>query len=251
MHPSRSLLDVRISNCYYTHNMSSGYPTATIISTKEDMIYQISFLEKYCASYTPLIISLVAILLVIFNIILASIIHRFRWKIRYWYYVGYNKEIKHKGYSTIESSLRDLIFKYDLYLAYEDDVKEIVFDILKPKLLDLEYTVFTHDDILDGLPLYNVITKSIHASRVVVFVLSNGPRDSLEWKIAAHITNEESNHRQKPMSVALFYNSDSTVGLPEELQLLRRNAFIDYPVNGSEQEITAFWEDFITYIKRN
>ncbi|KAH3811833.1 hypothetical protein DPMN_140248 [Dreissena polymorpha] len=96
-----------------------------------------------------------------------------------------------------------------------------------------------HDYILDGLPLYNVITKSINASRVVVFVLLNGPRGSLEWKIAAHITNEESNHRRNPMYVALFHNSHSTVGLPEEFQLLRRDASIDYPVNGSEQEITA------------
>ena len=104
--------------------------------------------------------------------------------------------------------------------------------------------MFEHDEIPEGLPLCNVLTKSIHASRVVVFVLSRGSRESLEWKIAAHMTNEESNHRGKPISLAMFYNSNSTRGLPEGLQLLRSDAFIDFPVNGNEDELTAFLEDF-------
>ncbi|KAH3810636.1 hypothetical protein DPMN_139030 [Dreissena polymorpha] len=58
------------------------------------------------------------------------------------------------------------------------------------------------------------------------------------------MTNEESNHRGKPIALAMFYDSNSTRALPEGLQVLRRDAFIDYPANGSEDEYSAFFEDF-------
>ncbi|KAH3754681.1 toll-like receptor 4 [Dreissena polymorpha] len=247
--PTSNSLIVIISICYYTHNVSSELPSPVLISGKEDLYFQVAFLQKFCLSYTPLLISLVVILFVIFNIIIGAIIHRFRWKIRYWYYVGNNKDVSFNDYISIEGSLRFQRFKYDIYLAYEEDAREFVLEILRPKLAELGYGVFVHDDILEGLPLCNVLTKSIHASRVVVFVLSRGSRESLEWKIAAHMTNEESNHRGKPISLAMFYDSNSTRGLPEGLQLMRRDAFIDYPANGNEDECTAFFEDFKDKVK--
>ncbi|KAH3867720.1 toll-like receptor 4 [Dreissena polymorpha] len=242
--PTAKCLIVIISSCYYTHNVSSTHPLPVLISTKADLFFQVSFLQKFCPSYTPLLISLIVSLFFIFNIIIGAIIHRFRWKIRYWYYVENNKEVSFNGYTSIEGSLRFQRFKYDIYLVYEENAREFVLENLRPKLVELGYVVFVHDDILEGLPLCNVLTKSIHASRVVVFLLSKGSRQSLEWKIAAHMTNEESNHRGKPISLAMFYDSNSTRGLPEGLQLLRRDAFIDYPCYGSEDEFTAFFEDF-------
>ncbi|KAH3810649.1 hypothetical protein DPMN_139045 [Dreissena polymorpha] len=248
-YPTSSLLILKMTTCYYTHNISSGLPLPVLIRSKADMYFQVSFLQKFCLSYTPLLISMVVLLIFIMNVIIGAIIHRFRWKIRYWYYVGNNKEASVNGYTSIEASLRFQRFKYDIYLAYEEDAHEFVLETLRPKLVELDYVVFVHDDILEGLPLCNVLTKSIHASRVVVFVLSNGSRESLEWKIAAHMTNEESNHRGKPIALAMFYDSNSTRALPEGLQVLRRDAFIDYPANGSEDEYTAFFEDFKAKVK--
>ncbi|KAH3749880.1 hypothetical protein DPMN_184395 [Dreissena polymorpha] len=239
--PTTNSLIVIISTCYYTHNVSTELSSPILISAKENLYFQVSFLQKFCLSYTPLLISLVVIPFVIFNIIIGAIIHRVRWKIRYWYYVENNKEVSVNGYISIEGSLRFQRFKYDIYLAYEEDAREFVLDILRPKLEELESVVFVHDDILEGLPLCNILTKSIHASRVVVFVLSNGSRESVEWKIAAHMTNEESNHRGKPISLAMLdYDYNSTRGLPEDLQLLRRDAFIDYPANGNEDDLPRF-----------
>ncbi|XP_052232458.1 toll-like receptor 4 isoform X1 [Dreissena polymorpha] len=245
--PTSNLLSVKISTCYYIHNISA-LPSPIAIWTKNDLVYQITFLQKFCTSYSSLLITLVVILFVVVNIIVASFIHRLRWKIRYWYYVGHSNDTTSNDYTALDNSLRFSRFKYAIYLAYEEDAREFVLETLKPKLIQFEYVVFVHDDILDGLPLCNVLTKSIHASRVVVFILSNGSRQSLEWNIAAHITNEESNYRGKPISLAMFYNSDSTQGLPENLQLLRHDAFIDYPRNGSDGEITAFWEDLKTKV---
>ncbi|KAH3810651.1 hypothetical protein DPMN_139047 [Dreissena polymorpha] len=242
--PTSSLLILKMTTCYYTHNVSSGLPKHVLIRSKADLFFQVSFLQKFCMSYTPLLISLVVLLFFIFNIIIGAIIHRFRWKIRYWYYVGNNKDFSPNGYTSIEGSLQFQRFKYDICLVYEEDAREFVLEILRPKLEEHEYVVFAHDDILEGLPLCNVLTKSIHASRAVVFVLSKGSRESLEWKIAAHMTNEESNHRGKSISLAMFYDSSSTRGLPENLQLLRQDDFIDYPINGSEDELSAFVEDF-------
>ncbi|KAH3810638.1 hypothetical protein DPMN_139032 [Dreissena polymorpha] len=242
--PTSSLLILKLSTCYYTHNASTTLAYPVLIRNKADLLFQVTFLQKLCTSYTPVLISLVVLLFFIFNIIIGAIIHRFRWKIRYWYYIGNNREFGRNGYTSIEGSLRFQRFKYDIYLAYEEDAREFVLETLRPKLEEQEYVVFVLDDILEGLPLCNVLTKSIHSSRLVVFVLSNGSRESLEWTIAAHMTNEESTHRGKSISLAMFYDSNSTLGLPENLQLLRHDAFIDYPINGSEDELSAFYEDF-------
>ncbi|KAH3753021.1 hypothetical protein DPMN_187650 [Dreissena polymorpha] len=76
-------------------------------------------------------------------------------------------------------------------MDYEEDAREFVLETIKPKLIELEYF----------------------------------------WNIAAHITNEETNHRWKALAKIMFYDSDSTRGLPGALQILQQNAYIDYPIN--------------------
>ncbi|XP_052217688.1 toll-like receptor 4 [Dreissena polymorpha] len=233
--PSHNLLVVRISECYFTHNRSSSLPNATLILSKNDLQFQVNFLRYVCASYTSLIVVLVFIIFMFINIIVGGLVHRFRWKIRYWYYVSTNTR---SGYRSLNST-----FEHDIYLVYDEHVEEFALDILKPKLNELYYQVFTFNDIESGRSINDAVSNAIHGSKVVVFVVSKLCNNDPEWKCAVEMTEIESGKRGHSIGIVIFYNSGCTQNLPKSLKRLPHDSFIDYPEHQSIEEMDAFWKD--------
>ncbi|XP_052775410.1 toll-like receptor 4 [Mya arenaria] len=102
------------------------------ISEKNQLNTQIEYLEQVCASYTHPIIGLSVVIAIAVNIIVAVIVHRNRWKIRYWFYVSWKK---------FESRKSDKVFLQD-------------------------------DDILPAQNLCNVIGNALHVSRTLLCIVS-------------------------------------------------------------------------------
>ncbi|KAH3746386.1 hypothetical protein DPMN_180793 [Dreissena polymorpha] len=147
------------------------------------------------------------------------------------------------GYTVIQNS-NDWSYKYHVYLAYSYEVQKFIIETVLTKLSELEYKVFSQDDIIPGLNLCSVIGNAIHVSRCVLLVVSSECEDSIEWSIAVHMANEEAIQRRKPITLALLYDGHCVDGIPGAEQLIHQDYFIDFPRNGSEHEITAFWADF-------
>ncbi|KAH3746456.1 hypothetical protein DPMN_180864 [Dreissena polymorpha] len=201
------------------------------------------FFDNKCRTYTVHIIVGVVAGIILLNIIVATLVYRFRWKIKYWFYVRNSKRRLRNGYSVIHDS-NNRSYKYHVYVAYSYEVQEFIEDTVLPKLSELGYKVFSQEDIIPGLNLCSVIGNAIHVSRCVLFVVSSDCDDSNEWSIAVHMANEEAIQRRKPITLALLYDGHSVDGIPGAEQLIHQDYFIDFPRNGSEHEITAFWADF-------
>ncbi|XP_052217561.1 toll-like receptor 4 [Dreissena polymorpha] len=234
--PSNNLLAVNISECYFTPNRSSSLPNATLIHSKNDLQFQVNYLQNFCASYTALIVVLVVIIFLSINIIVGGLVHRFRWKIRYWYYVSMNKR---NGYMSLNNTS-----EHDIYLVYDEHVQEFVLDTLKPKLNEVHYEVFTYNDIKSGCSINDAVINAIHDSKVVVFVVSKLCNNDPEWECAVEMTEIESVKRGHSIGIVIFYNSGCTQNLPKSLRSLSQDSFIDYPEHSSIEEIDAFWKDF-------
>ncbi|KAH3711806.1 hypothetical protein DPMN_071480 [Dreissena polymorpha] len=147
------------------------------------------------------------------------------------------------GYTVIQNS-NDWSYKYHAYLAYSYEGQEFIADTVLPKLSELGYKVFSQEDIIPGLNLCSVIGNAIHVSRCVLFVVSSGCEDSNEWTIAVHMANEEAIQRRKHITLVLLYDYNFVDGIPDADKLIHQDYFIQFPLHGSDHEVTAFWIDF-------
>ncbi|KAH3746471.1 hypothetical protein DPMN_180879 [Dreissena polymorpha] len=201
--------------------------------------------DKKCRTLMDSIVLIVVgvVFVLIFLIItVATLVFKFRWKIKYWFYVRNSKRRMRNGYTVIPNC-NDWAYKYHVYLAYSYEVQEFIIGTVLTKLSELGYKVFSQEDIIPGLNLCSVIGNAIHVSRCVLFVVSSGCEDSNEWSIAVHMANEEAIKRRKHITLALLYGH-CVEGIPGAEQLIHQDYFIDFPLNGSEHEVTAFWADF-------
>ncbi|XP_052821127.1 toll-like receptor 4 isoform X1 [Mya arenaria] len=236
-----SKLYVRVSSCIN----SIHYKDRVNITEKNQLNTQIEYLEKICASYTHLIIGLSVVIAIAVNIIVAVIVHRNRWKIRYWFYVSWNKSESRKGYTSLDHRGSFMFgYKYHVYVASFEEDREFLIEHLSPKLREKGYKLFLQDDdILPGQNLCNVIGNALHVSRTLLCVVSrNSCLSTEEWKVLIHMAHEERNQRGKRMCMTMVLNTTNwSVSLPRSLMELCVSEIIDFPENEDEQP--AFWND--------
>lgn len=233
------VVDVMIDSCYLNSDENRT------IQTRSDLKQIILELEKDCGSYTTLIVLLVIVLVVIHNVIVAVIVHRFRWKIRYWYYVARasRRSSPRGGYMPLESH-----YKYHVYVASVSDDITFVMESLKPKLDIKNYKTFLQeDDILPGQNMYSIIANAIHVSQVVLFVISKQCEEDPYWHIAYHFAKEEAGRRGEIMFLGIFLDNGSKWSV--NIEEIRRASFVEFPRGRpTGQEQTAFWDEFIERI---
>ncbi|XP_052816448.1 toll-like receptor 4 [Mya arenaria] len=234
-----SKLYVRVSSCIYKgmHNVN--------ISEKTQLNTQIEYLEKVCASYTHLIIILSVVIAIAVNIIVAGIVHRYRWRIRYWFYVSSNKSGAKNGYTSLDQRNPFMFgYKYHVYVASSEEDKEFVIEDLAPKLREKGCKLFLQvDDILPGQSACNVIGNALHVSRTLLCVVSrNSCLRTDEWKVLVHMAHEEMHQRDKRMCLTMVFDTHNwSLSLPRSLNELCASEVIDYPENEDDQP--ALWND--------
>ncbi|KAH3880545.1 hypothetical protein DPMN_004461 [Dreissena polymorpha] len=230
-------LNITISNCVFTENSST-----VEINSYNDLKKHILFLEKECKSYKEYIIGGTIILAIVLHIVAGMLIHRYRWKIRYWLYVTSSKMKTRAGYISIDSLSANETYRYHVYLASEVD-NAFVRSQLESKLTGRGYKLFLPEHIVPGQNNYRLIANAIHISRSVLFVISAGWEHDTECKIAIHMAQEESLRRGKPMFFAVFLESTPEIGWSSDTLEIRRRCFLDFPKNGDAQEVAAFWRE--------
>lgn len=233
---SNTSLVVKISYCEYYENGTNIY-----FKSRERLGHMVAHLERNCRSYFAIIAVVIVALVLTVNIILGVLVHRSRWKILYWYYVVLSKNRKKENrndYEALESSE----YLYDVFVASTEDKKDFVIDQLRPKLKEMELKAFIAVyDINSNQNLFKVIGKSIHASKVVLFVFT-GERSSDRYiKIAVHMWQCEILNRRRPKALVIFLEQMTGTD-NENLREVCCQTFIDYP--GDSDAAVAFWNDF-------
>ena len=231
---SCSFLYVNITECYF---LTDGTTKKRVFRSPADLQKEIDFLDRYCASYTAVIVVGVVILFIFLMIVVGVIVHRFRWKIVYWYYVSsrHKRSAKSRaGYENIDDINEKLSrYKYHVYIvaAQEDTaIADSMFDYLRRK----NYKVYFPYDKHTGQPYVGPIAKAVHASRTVLFVVSEGCEHDGEWSVARHLTNEEEESRKRGISVAVLKDRMPESGWSFAVkQMLRKKCSLDYPTQNA------------------
>jgi len=248
---SCSFLFVNITECYF---FSEGTTKTKKFRTAADLQKEVDFLDGFCASYTWVIVVGVVVLFIFLMIVVGVIVHKFRWKIVYWYYVNSRRKrspTSRAGYTSIggvdEESLK---YRFHFYLASTLEENEfahgMAVDLRKKK-----YKVFIpNEDILPGSSLYGPIANAIHLSKTVLFLVSNGCEEDPNWRIALHLTHEEeATRRNRGMSVAVFRDRMPESGWSLNIIHMLRRCSLDYPTHGAGEEdedaIEAFYRELI------
>lgn len=237
-------LDIKISECTYYNS------TTREIHGREDFDKVLTHLKKHCQSYTGVIIGVSIVLCLVLNIIVAYFVHRFRWKIRYWYYVVSSKPKTRSGYISIDS-LSDFgsRYKYDIYIASSPKDKEFVLQKMKSRLENEKIRLFIQDDdIIPGQNIYSMIANAIHVSRAVIMVISEGCEDENEWMIALRMAQQESLERGQPIFSGIFLDHEPGTPYSTDVREIRKRSYMDFPGDTQPANEQTFWAELIEKI---
>ncbi|CAG2194956.1 TLR13 [Mytilus edulis] len=196
-------------------------------------------LEKECSSHTTLIICLTIGIVAVIIIICAGLIFRFRWKLRYLYYMTRHK---YNVFKNIQSSET---YKYDAFISYANEETDFVVKEMIPNLeCDDNMKLCVHQrDFLPGQEITHNITNGIHQSRKTICILTRSFLDSYYCMFEFNMARMESIYSRNGQNILflVFYEQLRPKDLPLViLELVQKQSYIEYP--NDEQGNVVFWE---------
>ncbi|VDI77840.1 toll-like receptor 13 [Mytilus galloprovincialis] len=197
-------------------------------------------LIKDCNSYVGVIVSAAIGIIVFLAVISSMIIHRYRWKLRYWYYIF-------KGAYGGDRVKTACNFQFDVFVSYAEK------DRWFPKEHMIEYLekqgalrLCIHDrDFIAGSAIAENITNAIHNSRKFVCILTNNFLKSKWCMYEFNMALEDIVvTRQGKNSIIIVQLSRTDVrNIPREMRyIMNEDTYIDYPED--EENRVIFWESF-------
>ncbi|XP_071121921.1 toll-like receptor 4 [Mytilus edulis] len=206
-------------------------------------------IQKECMSYEGLIVGVTTGILMFIFILCGGIVYRYRWKLRYLYYMVKVKwhDPEHKSDNKDER-----LYMYDAFVSYanEDDT------FVHHKLLNnLEKNggiqLCLHKrNFLPGNDIATNITSAIHNSRKTIVIMSANYLASYWCMFEFNMAKMESIYERNCENILflVFYEQMSACDLPLRiLELVHCQSYIEYP--NDEYGDVVFWEQLQKAIK--
>ncbi|XP_055868992.1 toll-like receptor 4 [Biomphalaria glabrata] len=207
----------------------------------EDTLNRLRF---QCADNTIIFLVVLSVTLLMVTAVAGAVMYRFRWRLRYLYYVAYlvvKQKTKDKG--------REANFLYDLFIAYASEDEEFILERLLPALDRRELRVLVHGrDFAVGEFIASNIVTAVKESRKTLVVLTRNLLNSTWCNFELQMANMESVHTGRPVLVFLIKESIPTTELNSDLLYhLNKNTYLVYP----QGEVTdVFWNKLARDIMR-
>ncbi|CAC5423164.1 unnamed protein product [Mytilus coruscus] len=127
-------------------------------------------LKKKCSSYVTTVVAVVSGMVVFVITMIGELLYRYRWKIRYLYYIV---KSKHQGY--VKPLRVDNNFLYDAFISYADGDETFVHSKFLQRVEEEGHIrCCVHKrDFLPGNDIASNITSAIHNSRKTVLMMPN------------------------------------------------------------------------------
>ncbi|VDI74772.1 Hypothetical predicted protein [Mytilus galloprovincialis] len=197
-------------------------------------------IEKECTSYTVLITCL-SIAIISCGIAIASgLIYRYRWKIRYLYYLS---KSRYYSYKPVDFSTQT--YKYDAFVSFSEIDLRFIKNGCIPQLEinnNLKLCIH-HRDFMPGEDITVNITNAIHNSRKTICIISRAFLDSYYCKFEFNMARMESIYSRGGENILLLVFYEQI--LPREmplvmLELVQEHSYIEYPHD--DQGNVVFWK---------
>ncbi|VDI42690.1 Hypothetical predicted protein [Mytilus galloprovincialis] len=195
-------------------------------------------LVKECASYTTLIICIATGIITACIILFGGLMFRFRWRLRYLYYMT-----RHK-YNVFKSIQSSNTYKYDAFISYANEETDFVVNEVIPHLeRDENLKLCVHQrDFAPGEEITQNITNGIHQSRRTICIVTQSFLDSYYCIFELNMARMESIYSRDDKNILffVFYEQLRPKDLPLViLELVQRQLYIEYP--NDEQGNVVFW----------
>ena len=208
----------------------------------KDFVNAFDTFEKSCHSYTALIMVTSLCIALFMFIVTSGIIYRYRWRLRYLYYMT---KARYSGYTPISNQEPEKQYKYDAFISYAHDDVLFVKDQLVTKLEDeagMSLCIHQRDFHLGKYIAENIL-QAIKNSRMTVVLLSPKFLKS-KWCLyefnMARMESIYSRERENILLVVMLEDVDLQVVSPEMRMCLESESFLKFPHD--ESEAHYFWE---------
>ncbi|XP_048749353.2 toll-like receptor 4 [Ostrea edulis] len=235
MHNSTQINFLHLGNYSCTFSNSSKHFPFTKI---EDLLQR---LEKQCSSYILIILMMTSLIIVVMTTVLSRIVYRYRWKLRFMYYVAREKyrDNVQRGEVIGESS-----YHFDAFVSYADKDRRFVIDLVKR--LEKEYKIklcIHHRDFIPGTAIADNITNAIHYSRRTVCVITSHFIESYWCMFELNMARMEAIYSRNGENVLflLVLEKGAIKKLPRSfMDLIESKSYLDFFLeDGDPDELTA------------
>ena len=199
-----------------------------------DVTKLVTQLEHDCVDYGWLIGAGTSIIICIITTIVTLIMYRKRWKLRHMYYSRRRRHV-HQGYLTL--------FTYDGFVSYSKQMAQFVKDIMVPALeQERGLKLWIGDrNSHPGASVAENIAHAIYNSRKSVHLLDKNYFNDSWCDYEINMANMESIESKRKCVIVVVLDTAVRETPLSIMRLLDREASLQYPTEGSAEEIDAFW----------
>lgn len=194
-----------------------------------------------CSSHWLLIICVVSLSVLIVSLVLSALIYRFRWNLRYFYYMA---KFKYKGYRRVEHESTE--YNNDVFVSYADEDRGFVRQKILEKLeKERNFSLLVHDrDFLAGEFVGDNIIRAITESRKTLIVMTKDFLKS-EWCMyELNMARMESIQRRENVICVLLKEYIPAKMMPVEiLDVMKKQTYIEYPEEVHLRD--SFWDRLV------
>ncbi|XP_061165593.1 toll-like receptor 4 [Saccostrea echinata] len=208
-------------------------------------------LEKQCFSYILLIVVMTSLIIVALTTALSRILYRYRWKLRYMYYVAREKYKDNKLYSHKTHGKQ---YHFDAFMSYADSDRQFVISLVK--FLEDKSSLrlcIHHRDFIPGTGIEDNITNAIHNSRQTVCIMTSHFLESYWCMFELNMARMESIYSRNGENVLFLValEENAMKKLPFSLMdLIESKSYVEFPEGGDEEEVSAFRSNLKRHLNR-
>ena len=207
----------------------------------QDFDKAIEKMKKRCVETGSVLIISVVSCVSLLTIIILCTIYRYRWKLRYLYYMT---KSKYRGYSRVHGSDTFDDYRYDAFISYAGEELLFIKNELVKELEDrrnLNLSVHQRD-FMAGNPIAENIVDAVTNSRKTVLILTDNFLKSDWCMYELRMAQMESNYSRdgRDIFVIVMLENIPNDSMPLDLlRLIQSQTYIEYPVNPQDREL--FW----------
>ncbi|XP_053375477.1 toll-like receptor 4 [Mercenaria mercenaria] len=203
-------------------------------------------LDRSCSSHSFLIAACSLLLAFVTFTILGGLVYRYRWKLRYIYYMS---KIQIKGRERGEDY--EQLFDFDAFISYASDDFEVArVDAIEYLEQKKSFRLCIHErEFQPGESIAYNISKGIHSSKRTLLFFSKSFLQS-EWcKYELNIARIESMYTKRSLILVIMLEGIPTGEMTiEMMDFVKTYTYLEYPKNGQQEDRDVFWgkcADFI------
>ncbi|XP_061179461.1 toll-like receptor 4 [Saccostrea echinata] len=193
---------------------------------------------------------MMSMIIVAMMLTVSRIVYRYRWKLRYMYYVA--KE-NYRGHARERNGAKNKqsVYRFDAFISYAENNRTEVINLVKILEEDFDLNLCIHHrDFIPGTDIADYITNAIHSSRRTVCIMTSHFLNSywcmFELKMAQMEAIYSRNGKNILILVALEKSSMQKLPL-HLMDLIESQSFLEYP--HGEEEVIAFRSKLGDFLK--